>query len=80
MFSLCLVTTVSSPIPIMQNQTGFIIKVLIISAAVSIFIKYGGPNLGITATPINALILVFLPTLILAIALMWRAWQQGEQT
>jgi hypothetical protein len=56
----------------MDNQTGFIFKVLIVSAALSVLIKYGGPALELGATSVNALILVFVPTLIVAIALCWR--------
>ncbi|MFB2980389.1 hypothetical protein [Microseira sp. BLCC-F43] len=63
----------------MDNQTGFILKVLVISAALSVLIKYGGPNLAVGATPINALMLVFLPTLILALALWWRSQKQPQQ-
>jgi hypothetical protein len=54
------------------NQAGFILKVLLVSAGLSILIKYGGPILSIPATPTNALMLVFVPTLIVAIAL----WQR----
>ncbi|GET40226.1 hypothetical protein [Microseira wollei] len=63
----------------MENQTGFIFKVLVISAGLSVLIKYAGPALEVGATPVNALILVFVPTLIVAIALWWRAQQQGQQ-
>lgn len=63
----------------MDNQTGFILKVLVISTGLSALIKYAGPALEVGATPINALILVFLPTLAIAIALWWRGKQQGQQ-
>ena len=63
----------------MDNQTGFILKVLVISAGLSVLIKYAGPALEVGARPINALILVFLPTLTMAIALWWRSQQQGQQ-
>lgn len=63
----------------MENQTGFILKVLVISAGLSVLIKYGDRLLDIAATPVNVLILVFLPTVIMAIALLWRSRQQRQQ-
>jgi len=62
-----------------MKQTGFILKVLLISAGLSILIKYGGPILSIPATPTNALLLVLVPTLLVAIALWLRTLNQGEQ-
>jgi len=62
-----------------MKQTGFILKVLLISAGLSILIKYGGPILSIPATPTNALLLVLVPTLLVAIALWLRTLQQGQQ-
>ena len=53
-------------------QSGFIVKVLAISAAIAILIKFGGPSLVIPATPAIALTIVLLPTVIMAIALGWR--------
>jgi hypothetical protein len=38
-------------------------------------IKYGSPSLPVTATSVNVLIAVLTPTLVLAIALLWRAWK-----
>ncbi|HAX78444.1 MAG TPA: hypothetical protein DCY88_22105 [Cyanobacteria bacterium UBA11372] len=63
----------------MQNQTGFILKVLVISVALSVLIKYGGPAFPLGATSINALILVFMPTLILALALWMRSLSSAQQ-
>ncbi len=63
----------------MNNQTGLILKVLVFSAALSVLIKYGGPALPLGATSVNALILVLMPTLILAIALWWRSQKQAQQ-
>ena len=65
----------------MENKTGFIfiLKVLVISAALSALIKYGGPALPVGATPVNALIFVFGPTLIVALALLWRARSLRQQ-
>lgn len=62
----------------MGNQAGFILKVLVISAALSILIKYGGGGLSIAPTSANVLIAVFLPALIMAGVLGWRAWRDGQ--
>jgi hypothetical protein len=47
-----------------------IIKVLLISTLISIFIKYIAPSLAIAPTPLNALIGVFTPTIILGVYLL----------
>ncbi|HEY9742197.1 MAG TPA: hypothetical protein V6C90_17050 [Coleofasciculaceae cyanobacterium] len=57
----------------MGTQASFILKVLILSAGVSVLIKYGGPLLPVTATSVNAMIAILTPTVIVAIALLWRA-------
>ncbi len=64
----------------MQNQVSFIVKLLVISTGLSIFIKYGGYSLNLAATSANAIALVLLPTLILAIALWWRAYFQRKDS
>ncbi|MGJ5673546.1 MAG: hypothetical protein ACR9NN_08055 [Nostochopsis sp.] len=56
----------------MKNQLGFVLKVFLLSAVISLWIKYAGPFLFIPGTSINALIIVLLPTVIMAIALLWR--------
>jgi len=56
-----------------DTQANFLFKVLILSAGVSVLIKYGGPSLAVAATSVNALIAVVTPSLILAIALLCRA-------
>lgn len=63
----------------MDNQTEFILKVVIVSAGLSVLIKYVGPNLAVGATVVNALMLVFVPALIVAIALWWRSQHQPQQ-
>lgn len=62
-----------------MKQAGFILKVLVISIGLSILIKYGGPTLSLPATPPNALTLVFVPTLVMAIALWGRTLQQRHR-
>jgi hypothetical protein len=56
-------------------DAGFILKVLILSAIISVSIKYGGPSLAIAPSVTNALILVFSPTLIVAMLLGTRLWR-----
>lgn len=62
----------------MENQFSLIVKLLVMSAVISILLKYVAPSLPIPATAINALILVLLPTVVMAIALLWR-WQIQKQ-
>jgi len=61
----------------MQNQFNFIVKLLVLSALLSVLIKYALPSVPMPATTMNALILVLLPTVVMAIALLWRF--QGQQ-
>ncbi|MBW4592439.1 MAG: hypothetical protein KME46_05850 [Brasilonema angustatum HA4187-MV1] len=60
----------------MQNQLGFVFKVFILSAGLSGLIKYILPNLYIRATATNALVIVFLPTVILTSVFLWRLQRQ----
>lgn len=57
----------------MGTQANFILKVFLLSAGISVLIRYGGPSLPVAATSVNALIAVLTPMFILAIALVWRA-------
>ena len=52
-----------------MKQAGFIFKLLILSVGLSILIKYGDPSLSISGTPTNVLTIVFVPSLVMAIAL-----------
>lgn len=64
----------------MDSQGIFLLKVLLASAAISASIVYGGPRLAIPATNAIALIAVFLPAVILASILIWRALRlQGDK-
>lgn len=60
----------------MENKTEFILKVFILSAVLSLIIKYVCPSLNVTAESGLALIIVLLPSIVLAIALWWRYQQQ----
>lgn len=63
----------------LMEQTGFIFKVLVISAGVSILIKYGGPTLSIPPTLTNVLLFVLGPTVVMAIALGTRYANSGAK-
>jgi membrane protein implicated in regulation of membrane protease activity len=60
----------------MENKTEFILKVFILSAILSAIIKYVCPYFNVPAASEIALIVVFLPSILLAIALWWRYQQQ----
>jgi hypothetical protein len=64
----------------MNSQIGFIVKVLILSTALSVLIKYGGQMLAIAPSQTNALLGIFVPTLLMAIALGWRVKKQAQLT
>ncbi|MDF0555262.1 hypothetical protein PY364_19480 [Kamptonema sp. UHCC 0994] len=57
----------------MNSNTAFIIKLVLLSAALSLAIKYGGPSLSIPSSNAIALIAIFTPSIILAALLGWRA-------
>ncbi|MEC4814874.1 MAG: hypothetical protein SAK29_16580 [Scytonema sp. PMC 1069.18] len=61
----------------MENQLGFVLKVFLLSAVLSVLIKYALPYVPVSATATNALIIVFLPTVVMTILLLWR-WQQQQ--
>lgn len=58
-----------------MQQAGLILKVLFVSVALSILIKYGGLTF-IPATTTVALTFVFVPSLLMAIALLLRGFQE----
>ncbi|NJM21857.1 MAG: hypothetical protein HC836_45405 [Richelia sp. RM2_1_2] len=60
----------------MKNQLIFILKVLLLSWAISVFIKYIAPNLSIPETATNALIIVLLPNLIVAAVLLGQLFRK----
>jgi hypothetical protein len=62
----------------MNERTLFIIKILFLSTLISVVIKYGGRFLPIPPTTLTALILVLLPTIIIAFALIWRNSQSSS--
>ncbi|MBN3949671.1 MAG: hypothetical protein HWQ38_25675 [Nostoc sp. NMS7] len=62
----------------MENQLGLVLKLLLLSALLSVLIKYAAPSLSIPATANNALIIILLPIVIIAIALLWRFQAQKQ--
>ncbi|AFZ35734.1 hypothetical protein Sta7437_2185 [Stanieria cyanosphaera PCC 7437] len=56
----------------MNNSLSFIIKVAIASTLLSVLIKYGGSQLSLTPTVSLSLIIVCLPSVILALIMGWR--------
>ncbi|BAZ50263.1 hypothetical protein NIES4103_28790 [Nostoc sp. NIES-4103] len=62
----------------MENQLGFVMKLLVLSAVLSLLIKYIGPSFLIPATATNALLIILMPNVIMAIALLWRFQSQKQ--
>ena len=67
----------------MENQhgyapqaIGFLLKLLLSSALLSVLIKYAAPFLWIPATVTSALIMVLSPTMVMATVLLWRVQKQ----
>ena len=60
----------------MENKASFILKIFILSAVLSGIIKYVCPYFNVPEGSQIALIMVLLPSLVLAIALWWRYQQQ----
>lgn len=56
-----------------NSQVGFVIKVLLLSAVLSVGVKYGGRFLPLSPTSVNALLIVLLPLVIVSLLLGWRA-------
>jgi hypothetical protein len=57
----------------MNSQFILIVKILLVSTMISVFIKYGSPLLAIAPTNTNALIGILCPPLALGLLLGWRA-------
>lgn len=56
------------------NQVGFVIKVLVGSAAISVALKTLGPYLPLTANASTSLVIVLVPSLLLGSLLGWQLW------
>ena len=60
----------------MNNQTGLIFKIILLSGFLSMLVKYGGRLLPIKPHTSIALSIVLLPALILWLLLWWRGKNQ----
>jgi len=60
----------------MGSNFGFLVKVMVLSALIAIAIRFIGSKLVVQATPETVLFVVLFPSVALAMALSWRAWQQ----
>ena len=60
----------------MNTQTGFIIKVLLLSTALSFLIKYGGRYVPIQPTNAIATVIVISPSIIIGFILGWQYLKQ----
>jgi hypothetical protein len=61
----------------MSPLVSTLLRVVLLSALISIAIKFGAPLLAIPVNTTTATIGVFLPVLLVAIALGWRQLQLG---
>lgn len=59
----------------MNDAVAFIVKIFILSTVLSLSIKYGGQLLSIAPTEKIAIAAILLPSIIVALALAWRARQ-----
>ena len=62
----------------MNDTMAFVVKIFIVSTILSILIKYGGQLLLISPTVAIATMAILLPSIIVAIALSWRSFNQGN--
>ena len=60
----------------MSDTVAFIVKILILSSILSVLIKYGGRVLAINPTVMIAIAVILLPSIIMMLALGWRAQQK----
>ncbi len=57
----------------MNSQVVFIVEVILVSAFLSAVVKYGGALLPLTANAMNAMLIILIPVVLVAIVLWWRA-------
>ncbi|HHP7232501.1 MAG TPA: hypothetical protein ACFCUY_16780 [Xenococcaceae cyanobacterium] len=63
----------------MKDQILFITKVLVASWLIAVMIKYSERIFAIAPTNFNALVIVFLPFVLLLITLCWSYFQESNQ-
>ncbi|HEY9698489.1 MAG TPA: hypothetical protein V6D10_14595 [Trichocoleus sp.] len=59
----------------MTDKLITILKIFLLSAAISFAIKYLAPSLNVPVSSVIALVAVLSPTIIMAIVLAWRSKQ-----
>ncbi|MEB3359292.1 MAG: hypothetical protein VKK04_21380 [Synechococcales bacterium] len=59
----------------MSSAISFVAKVFLLSAALAVGIKFVAPRLAVPMTPAIALVMVLLPTILMAALLMGRLWR-----
>jgi predicted membrane chloride channel (bestrophin family) len=62
----------------MQGEVGFVLKMLIVSIALSIAIKQIAPHLHIAASTGGVLASVILPSVTIALLLGWRSQREHQ--
>lgn len=62
-----------------NNQAVFLLKVLVLSVAISIFIKDAAPAFPVPETTTNALIAVLLPSIVMGLLLLLRMKDREEK-
>ncbi|OUC14736.1 MAG: hypothetical protein B0A82_10410 [Alkalinema sp. CACIAM 70d] len=63
-----------------MNHLGTVLKVLAASIVITLGIKYLAPNITIAPTPMNAIIAVLLPTIVLAGFLAFRSQTASDRS
>ncbi len=63
----------------MASQTLFIVKLLVVSAILSVAIKSVAPSVSIPPTTTNALIAVLLPAIVMTVTFLWRYAASSQQ-
>ena len=64
----------------MDTQTGFIIKILLLSTILSVLVKYGGRYVPIQPTNAIAIVIVILPSLLIGLILGWKYINEGTNS
>lgn len=73
---LAIVTSDSYSSAWQDSNWGFIFKVMVLSALISVAIKVAGPLMSLPTTPAVALTLVLSPTVVMSLILFWRTQRQ----
>ncbi|ELS03349.1 hypothetical protein Xen7305DRAFT_00030710 [Xenococcus sp. PCC 7305] len=60
----------------MNDNISFLVKIFVLSSFLSILVKYGGQLLSLSPTVSIAIAAILLPSIILALTLIWKAQNQ----